>query len=119
MARRAGAAVTRRGLLAAAGAVTLAVASEGAAQERKKAGGEEPKKQVERTFEGESKEGKFQDALDRAVAELGKALGDGGVSDAQAAWKIAAVTGVSGGITGARSVKVTITATRTPDWPKK
>jgi hypothetical protein len=109
----------------AAGAVTLAAASgaAAAAQERKKVV-EEPKKgdgpkQAERTFTGESKEGKIQEALDQALGALGKALGDGGVADAQATWKVATVGGLMGGIVGARGVKVTITATRTPDWPSK
>jgi hypothetical protein len=59
----------------------------------------------------------LQEALDAALNELGEALGEGGVADAMATWKIGEVTGESGGIAGFRMLKVTITASRTPEWP--
>lgn len=72
-----------------------------------------------RTFDGESKDGKLQEALDKALEQLDKALSEGGVADAQAAWKVADVTGTRGGMTGAKTVKVKISATRTPPWVNK
>jgi hypothetical protein len=73
----------------------------------------------ERTFEGTAKNGNVQDALDDALKQLDKALAEGGVADAQATWKISGVTGQRGGITGSRTAKVTITATRSPDWSQQ
>ncbi len=71
---------------------------------------------MDRTFEGQSKDGKLQAALDEALMQLDKAVGEGGVADAMSTWTITKVTGQRGGIAGLRSVKVTITATRTPPW---
>lgn len=73
---------------------------------------------VQRTYEGESKAGKIQDALDEALNKLDKDLNEGGVADALASWKVLDVTGKRGGFVGFRSVKVTISATRSPDWKK-
>jgi hypothetical protein len=75
-------------------------------------------KKVERTYEGDSKDGKVQEALDNALVKLDKDLPEGGVADASASWKLAEVSGQRGGLPGFRSVKVKITATRTPDWKK-
>ncbi len=71
---------------------------------------------AERTFEGQSDDGQLQAALDGALMQLDKALGEGGVADAMSTWTITKVTGQRGSIAGVRSVKVTITATRTPAW---
>ena len=62
-------------------------------------------------FSGTSKEGKFQEALDAAIAEASKKLSQGG-ADIQIEWKFDSASGVHGGITGERSVTVTITAKR-------
>ena len=70
----------------------------------------------ERTFEGSSKSGKFQKALNAALKELGKALSEGGVADASASWKLDSVTGTVGGIAGVSRLTVTIKATRKPAW---
>jgi hypothetical protein len=70
----------------------------------------------ERTFEGESRDGKLQGALDEALKQLDMALGEGGVKDGLATWKITGVTGQRGGFAGFLTVKVTITATRGPEW---
>lgn len=76
------------------------------------------KSKNDRTFEGESNDGQLQAALDEALTQLDKALGEGGVADAMATWTISKVTGRRGGIAGMHSLKVTIIATRTPAWGK-
>jgi hypothetical protein len=104
--------VSRRDLLAVAGAATaLAAAAPVAAAD-------EPAKGKERTYEGESRAGKLDEALGQALGKLSGDLGAGGVADGLAAWKLAEVTGQLGGFAGFHSVKVKITATRSPDWPK-
>jgi hypothetical protein len=70
----------------------------------------------ERSFEGSSKSGKFQKALNAAMKELGKALSEGGVADASASWKLDSVTGAVGGIAGLSRLTVTIKASRKPAW---
>ena len=70
----------------------------------------------ERTFEGSSKSGKLQKALNGALKALNKALGEGKVADASASWRLAAVSGNVGGIAGLNKLTVTIKATRTPAW---
>ncbi len=70
----------------------------------------------ERIYQGESKDGKLQEALDNALQQLDGDLGEGGVSDATASWKIIEVTGQRGGIAAFRSVQVKIAAIRTPPW---
>jgi hypothetical protein len=102
--------LTRRALLAGAVTATAVAAS---------AAGADDKVKVERTFTGESKGGKVQEALDKALEQLDKALPEGGVADAQAEWKMSGVTGTRGGIAGVHTVTVTISATRTPEWKKK
>ena len=102
---------SRRSVLAAAGAATVAAAVPPAAAA-------EPAKGKERTYEGESRAGKLQEALDQALGKLGGDLGAGGVADGLATWKLAEVTGQQGGFAGFHSVKVKISATRSPDWPK-
>ena len=72
-----------------------------------------------RRFEGQSNDGKLQAALDDALSQLDKALGEGGVADALATWTITGVTGQRGSIAGLRTVTVTITATRSPEWDSK
>lgn len=104
--------LSRRALLAAAGAVTLAAVAAPAASAA------DPVK-VERTFEGASASGKLQEALDKALSQMDKALGEGGVRDALGSWKLAGVIGQRGGIAGLNILKVTITATRSPEWEKK
>ena len=73
----------------------------------------------ERLFEGESSNGKVQDAVDQALGKVSEALGEGGASDASATWRLLALTGDLGGIRGVRVVRVKIAAIRTPPWPKK
>jgi hypothetical protein len=70
----------------------------------------------ERTFEGSSKSGKLQKALNGALKELNKALSEGKVADASATWKLASVSGNVGGIAGVNRLTVTIKATRQPGW---
>jgi hypothetical protein len=74
---------------------------------------------VGRTYEGESKAGDLQEAMDAALKSLSDDLAEGGVADALANWKLSEVTGQLGGVAGFRSVKVRIVATRTPPNPKK
>ncbi|QVL34547.1 hypothetical protein KIH39_11755 [Telmatocola sphagniphila] len=105
---------SRRKVLLTAGALaagTLSASAEVMA-------GEDQKK-VEKKFEGESREGKIQEALDNALKELDKAMGEGGVADGLANWKLSSVSGQRGGFAGRRGVKVEITATRSPDWQEK
>lgn len=99
-------AVSRRTLLAT-GAVTL-LATQAQADD----------KGPSRNFEGESKKGDLQEALEAATKSLSDALPEGGVRDAQATWSLSHVTGVTGGFTGSRSVKVIIAAHRSPAWKK-
>ncbi len=73
-------------------------------------------KKGERTFEGNSKSGKIQKALNSALKDLNKALSEGGVADASATWSLASVTGNVGGMTGASKLTVKIKASRTPAW---
>jgi hypothetical protein len=105
--------VSRRGLLASAGAFTTAAAL------GREAGADEYKRGDERSFEGESDDGKVQNALDNALGKVSAALPEGGVADASATWRLLALTGELGGIRGVRVVRVTIAAIRTPPWPKK
>ncbi len=70
----------------------------------------------ERIYQGESTDGKLQEALDKALQQLDGDLGEGGVSDGMASWKIIEVTGQRGGIAGFHSVQVKIAALRTPEW---
>jgi hypothetical protein len=70
----------------------------------------------ERVFQGESADGKLQEALESALQQLDRDLGEGPVSDARASWRIIEITGQRGGILPSRSVQVKITATRTPPW---
>src|SRR5262249_47237678 len=72
-----------------------------------------------RTYEGESKAGNLQEALDAALKGVSDDLSAGGVADALATWKLSEVTGQLGGIAGFHSVKVKVVATRTPPFPKK
>jgi hypothetical protein len=104
--------VTRRALLATAGVVGLTATVNQRAHADDKAG-------VERTFEGESTDGQLQAALDKALEQLDKALSEGGVRDATATWKVAAISGVRGTFKEGRTVKVAISATRNPRWEKK
>ncbi|PHS05080.1 MAG: hypothetical protein COA78_15690 [Blastopirellula sp.] len=69
-----------------------------------------------RKFIGVSNKGSLQDALNNAIAKLGKALGEGGVSDAMADWKIIKTEGTTGGIAGQNKVIITISAKRSPPW---
>jgi hypothetical protein len=70
----------------------------------------------ERIYQGESTDGKLQEALDKTLQQLDGDLAEGGVSDAMASWKIIEVTGQRGGIAGFHSVQVKIAAIRTPAW---
>jgi hypothetical protein len=103
---------TRRGALAALGMGTLAAAaartSRAAAQQY-----------AGRVYEGESKAGNLQEALDAALKGVSDDLAAGGVADAMATWKLSEVTGQLGGIAGFHSVKVKVAATRTPPAPGK
>jgi hypothetical protein len=73
----------------------------------------------ERTFDGESEDGNLQTALDKALEQLDKALNEGSIRDASATWKVAAIGGERGTFKEGRTVKVAITATRSPQWDKK
>ena len=70
----------------------------------------------ERTFEGTSKSGKLQKALNAALKELNEALDKGKVANASASWKLASVSGNVDGIAGVNRLTVTIKATRQPAW---
>lgn len=65
-------------------------------------------------FEGESKKGSLQKALNAALKKLEKARSDAG-ADILADWKIVEVSGQQGGIAGLNTVKVKISATGIPD----
>jgi uncharacterized protein YidB (DUF937 family) len=71
---------------------------------------------MERTYEGESRDGNLQGALEGAVRQLNEDLHEGGVGDALASWVVTKIAGQQGGIAGFHSVKVTITAKRSPEW---
>ena len=71
---------------------------------------------VERVYEGESRDGKLQEALEIAIQRLNADLGEGGVRDASASWVITEISGKYGGIAGFTSVKAKITAKRSPEW---
>lgn len=72
-----------------------------------------------RIFEGESKTGNFQEALDEALWQLGEALSEDGVMDAMGEWVLTEVTGLRGGIAGFQNVTVKITTRRGPDWNER
>jgi len=103
--------VTRRALLAAAGAVGLAatVSQNAVADDKGK---------VERRFKGESADGQLQTALEKALEGLDEALNEGGVRDATATWKVAEISGERGTFKEGRTVKVSIIAARSPQWDK-
>ncbi|GHF43177.1 hypothetical protein HNQ07_002015 [Deinococcus metalli] len=65
---------------------------------------------AEHTHEGTSTAGNFQEALDRAIHAAHERANTGG-ADIQVHWRLDEVTGVSGGITGDRSIKVKIRTT--------
>lgn len=75
-----------------------------------------PDDTVTRTYFGESRAGNLQEALDSALQQLGVDLGEGGVYDAMASWKLVEITGKLGGIAGFDVVRVRISATRGPSW---
>jgi hypothetical protein len=102
---------TRRKALTALGAGTLATTTVPASQ----AAGQD----TYRTYEGESKAGNLQEALDAALTNVSDDLAEGGVADALANWKLSEVSGQLGGIAGFRTVKVKLVATRTPPYPTK
>ena len=54
--------------------------------------------------------------MDKALQQLDGDLGEGGVGDAMALWKIIEVTDQRRGIAAFRSVQVKIAAIRTPAW---
>lgn len=102
---------TRRGVLTALGAGTLVAAAARPSYAAPQYGA--------RVYEGESKTGNLQEALDAALKSVSDDLSEGGVADAMASWKLSEVTGQLGGIAGFRTVKVKLVATRTPPYPKK
>jgi hypothetical protein len=71
---------------------------------------------VERIFDGQSTEGDLQEALNNALQRLSEDLGKDGVRDASASWIVTEIAGNRGGFAGFHSVKVSITAKRTPEW---
>jgi hypothetical protein len=62
---------------------------------------------VARTYSGTSKKS-YQDALDKAVASALRAAGG---ADRTISWTLKSVSGKAGGITGAKTTKVTIEST--------
>ncbi len=71
---------------------------------------------IERTYEGESRDGNLQEALERALGRLDADLAEDGVRDASASWIITEISGEYGGLAGFRRVKAKITAKRSPAW---
>jgi hypothetical protein len=71
---------------------------------------------VERTYEGESWDGKLQEALERALQRLDADLSEGGVRDAFSSWVVTEISNDYGGFVGFCSVKAKITAKRSPEW---
>jgi enamine deaminase RidA (YjgF/YER057c/UK114 family) len=69
-----------------------------------------------RCYVGESATGSIQGALERALQQLDQDLAAGGVFDALATWEIVEITGWRGGIAGFNTVRVKISATRSPSW---
>ncbi len=74
---------------------------------------------VERSYEGQASEGNLQEALNKALQQLGEDLGEGGVRDGLGSWVVTEIAGERGGIAGFHSVKVKITAKRSPEWPRR
>lgn len=60
-------------------------------------------------FQGTSKEGDFQSALEEAISVAFEAL-KGNISDFRIAWKLIETSGSQGGILGERAITVTIEA---------
>ena len=71
---------------------------------------------VERMFEGESRDGSLQKALEDALHRLAADLGEGGFRDASATWVVSEIAGEHGGFAGLHSVTVRISTIRTPEW---
>lgn len=71
---------------------------------------------VERTYEAESQDGNLLEAIETVRQQLDADLTEGGVRDASASWTVTEISGMSGGIAGFRSIKVKITAKRSPGW---
>ncbi|WP_417387980.1 hypothetical protein [Gimesia sp.] len=69
-----------------------------------------------RRFKGTSKQGSYEEALKQALARLNQALGEDGVRDATASWKVDSVQGEVGGIAGLNELSVVIVAKRQPAW---
>jgi hypothetical protein len=71
---------------------------------------------AERTYEAESKDGNLQEAIEAARQQLNMDLSENGVRDASASWTVTEISGKSGGFAGFCSIKVKITAKRSPEW---
>jgi hypothetical protein len=73
---------------------------------------------VQHKYEGESQSGSLQEAVMLALQQLDADLREGGVIDASASWTMTEISGKRGGIADSRSVKVKITAKRSPPWSR-
>jgi hypothetical protein len=71
----------------------------------------------ERTYHGVSSRGDFQAALNGALAALRHDLSSDGTRDPSATWVMREVVGWHRGLSGAEDIKVTLAATRDPEWP--
>ena len=69
-----------------------------------------------RIYEGESKDGNLQKALEVALQRLDPDLGEGGIRDGLASWSVTEILGERGWIAAFHGVNVKITAKRIPPW---
>lgn len=72
---------------------------------------------IEREYVGKS-DHSLQEALDKSLQHLAEQLGEGGIRDASASWVMTEIAGEYGGFAGRHSIKVTITAKRSPEWER-
>lgn len=76
---------------------------------------------VERTYEGRSIRGRFEEALTKALDTLREDLGDPNNfpdAGALANWRLVDISGVTGGIADRHEIRVRIAATCSTNWPR-
>jgi hypothetical protein len=106
--------LSRRAAIGAVAAAALIPPSAAAADPPSIAG------TVERTYEGRSVRGRFEEALTKALDALRADLGGPDIVDggAKASWRLLDVCGVTGGVVDRHEVRVKIVATCDTRWPR-